>query len=83
MLIFYLSISKKEIIDAINYLQELELINCTKFSGDEELILVRVYEDEIVDFEKTAESENHYKNWDYCLYTLQSRVYELPDNTGI
>lgn len=80
MLQFHLGIPEHELVESINKLSELGLIECICYKGHEEYTFVRVFEDEIIDFEKTADIEKGYKLWDYGLYGLQSRVEELYED---
>ena len=64
---YHLGFSTDDIEQAVIKLYELGLVDLSKINNH---FAVKIKEDEIVDFEKTAEVENKFKNWDYGLYTM-------------
>lgn len=79
-LAFYIGFTISDVVDAINDLIALDLIGVEKLKDD--LYSVKIYEEEIYNFEKTKEAEKHYKMYDYQLYTMQSYGYTLMETSN-
>ena len=73
----YIGFTEEQVMNALNELIRLNLINVEPI---ENLYSIYIDEDEIVDFEKTKEIENQYKQWDFQLYSIQNAGYEFMKN---
>lgn len=71
---YHIGLNACDIQNSMMKLQELNLINF-RVQGD--FVLIRVNEDNIVDFEETEEARNKYQPWHYRLYDTQKDAYEI------
>ena len=67
---YHLGINSQDVVDSINYLVDLNFINVEQI--DNELCLVKINEDEIIEYEYVVERRGNYKSWNYKLTSIQN-----------
>lgn len=69
---FHIGLSLDEVAIAISKLVSLNLVEIKIYSNN--LHILRVKEEELLNFVSVAEQENDYKNWNYYLFTVQAQI---------
>lgn len=73
---FHLGLTVEEVEEAVNELTGYDFIKATE---DEGLMLVKIYEEELINFARIEEINNKYKIWDYMLMPIQQQILSLDD----
>lgn len=78
---FHIGLSIEDITVAIDKLATLNLIEARQYKG---LDIVRVDEEELLNFVKVVENDKDYKMWDYYLFPVQRQILYIKgeENNG-